>query len=75
MVDKKFQGNATVCEKITKDGQVDGASGPIRHVSDMVDRESRRAFWLMVHRALIIFDDWICDTFNASRKGRGRYEA
>jgi len=75
MVDKKLSGDQAVRKGAGSDGQVAGGSGPLRHVGDMVDRECRRAFWMAVHRALIIIDDWICDTFGASRKPRGRYEA
>jgi len=33
--------------------------------------DARLAFWRMLHRIVVIFDDWLCDTFNFSRKGRG----
>ena len=35
-----------------------------------------RGFFEMTHRVLVIFDDWICDRFNFSRKPKGRkYES
>ena len=38
----------------------------------MINDKSRRAFFAMLHRILVIFDDWLCDTFHYNRKGRGK---
>ena len=32
-----------------------------------------RSFWEMIHRILIIFDDYLCKEFSFSRKARGKY--
>lgn len=32
-----------------------------------------RSFWQMVHRILVLADDWICDTFGFSRRAKGKY--
>ena len=36
--------------------------------------EERRKLFEVVHRNLIIFDDYLCETFGFSRKPRGRYD-
>ena len=36
--------------------------------------QMRLAFFQALHRAVVILDDWLCDTFGFSRKGRGKYE-
>ena len=33
----------------------------------------RRKLFEVVHRNLVIFDDYLCETFGFSRKPRGRY--
>lgn len=35
--------------------------------------DAKKAFVHLIHRILILVDDWLCDTFNLSRKARGRY--
>lgn len=35
--------------------------------------EARRKFWEMLHRIVVLFDDWLCDTFGFSRQARGKY--
>lgn len=35
--------------------------------------EQTRRFWEVVHRVLVIFDDWLCDEFKFSRKAKGKH--
>jgi hypothetical protein len=36
--------------------------------------DQQREFWKIVHHILIVFDDWLCDTFGFSRKAKGKYK-
>lgn len=36
--------------------------------------DQKRRFFEMLHRCLVLFDDWLCDTFGFSRKPKGKYD-
>lgn len=38
-----------------------------------MSEERLRSFCEMVHRILVIADDWLCDQFGFSRRGKGKY--
>ena len=39
----------------------------------MLTDQQRVAFWEVLHRMVVLFDDWLCETFGFSRKARGKY--
>ncbi len=39
----------------------------------MLSDGQKLAFFQTLHRIVVLFDDWLCDTFGFSRKGRGKY--
>lgn len=36
-------------------------------------RDQIGRFWEVVHRMLVIFDDWLCEEFKFSRKAKGKH--
>ncbi len=45
----------------------------IAHAFSAETDTERRTLFEVVHRTLIIFDDYLCELFGFSRKPRGRY--
>lgn len=45
----------------------------IAHAFSAETDAERRTLFEVVHRTLIIFDDYLCELFGFSRKPRGRY--
>jgi hypothetical protein len=35
--------------------------------------KQKLAFFEMLHRITVLFDDWLCDTFGFSRRPRGKH--